>query len=387
MNTIDISNNSAATHIQKFISSQERFPRAAIFALQAVAREILGDSRMGICCRYRSPGSEVSIWHNREAERAYYCGLMRCGMAWVCPLCSSRLSEKRRIELRAALDNARDLYLPVFVTYTLQHSRADRLDKLVEAMTFAYRSMRQQRLWRVLKEEYMIAGEVRTFEITHGDSGWHPHFHTLIFLEIKILDLLKEGHTWNLDRDLHEPLRNHLTPMWIAALQKVGYTAQDGPGLHVRGEWSQLDDYMTKGANCLPKVGDKWTAAEEMTKQQRKRSRGDSINVWDMLLRHYAGMPGYDRLFLEFYHATKGRSMMQWTPGMLSRLKVDHASDETITQQVEPDQRDVLLLMLPVEVWRLVLEREAQGRLLDESAKGNVAAIVQFLERIGVVLA
>jgi len=375
-----------ATHLEvitKFVATREKHPKAAMFALQAVARELLGDSRLRICYRHKIPDRHVEIWHSQERKTAYYCGLMKCGMQWVCPLCSARLSEKRRAILRAALDNSRDRFVPVLVSYTVQHDPGDRLADLLAGMLAAYRRMRQSRFWRDLKEEYMIRGECRALEITHGDNGWHPHFHVLMMLDIGILAYLKVSDTtYDLER-LYQSLTQQLTSEWIAHLEHFHLAAQRGPGLHVRGDWSTLDDYLTKSGTAMPAQAEKWGVAEEMTKSQRKHAQLGGVNVWDMLLLHYAGFRPYGQLFLEYYAATKGRSMLQWTPGMLAQLQVPDQTDQEMLD-ADPDPGDLLLIRLSEETWRQVLDRAAEGALLDAASTGEWDRVIDFLRTAGI---
>lgn len=73
---------------------------------------------------------------------------------------------------------------------------------------------------------------------------------------------------------------------------------------------------------------------------------------------------------------------MQWTPGMLARLKVLQKTDENALT-IEPEAEDELLLSLTAEQWRVILDAGAEGRLLDECATGDYTRMARFLERIG----
>lgn len=367
--------------ITKFVAAREKHPKAAMFALQAVSRSLLGDSRIKICYRYRIPDRNVEVWHNGKRSSAYYTGLMKCGLQWVCPLCSSRLSEKRREILRQALDNSRAKFVPVMVSYTCQHNQSDRLLVLLTKMLAAYRRMRQSRAWRTIKEEFLIVGECRTMEITHGDNGWHPHFHVLMFLDIAILPYVKDGETYPMETNLYEPIKRHITREWLEHLRHFGLDGQEGPALHVRGDWASLDDYLTKQGSAMPKQADKWGVAEEMSKAQRKKSRAGGVNVWDMLILHYAGVKPYGQLFLEYFEATKGKSMMQWSPGLLARLNVTEQNEDDMLQQ-EPEPGDLLLVSLSSEQWRVVLDAAAEGQLLDVAATGDYEKVATFLSQI-----
>lgn len=368
--------------ITKFVAAREKRPKTANFALLSVARELLPQERIKICYRYKVPQRDVEIWHNTEKSNAYYTGLMKCGMSWICPLCSARLSEQRRQQIREALDNSQQTYIPVMVTYTARHDARTPLKSLLERMIEAYASMRRSRLWKTYKEEYMVQGEVRTVEITHGQSGWHPHFHTLMFLSIEMLKIIGDENDYQLQQRIYAPLEAHLTAVWIHELRRHGLEGMVGPALRVTGEHATLDDYLTKQGSSMPNLAQKWGVAEELTKSNRKKSRDGNYNVWDLLLLAFVCGEPYGRLFREYYYATKGKSAMQWTPGMLAKLKVLQSTDENALT-IEPETGDDLLLRLTSDQWRVILSANAEGRLLDECATGDYERMARFLDKIG----
>jgi hypothetical protein len=102
--------------------------------LQSLARELLPrDSRIGVCMHCLSPvASHVHVMKKPEGSKAYYSGLMVCGMIWVCAVCAARITEERRQELTKAL--AVTGFTPYLVTYTLRHKRKDTLKSLVDGM-------------------------------------------------------------------------------------------------------------------------------------------------------------------------------------------------------------------------------------------------------------
>ena len=78
------------------------------FSLQSVVRHVLPGGRTAKCLRVRRRTSEgqeasISVWRSVEFESAHYKGLQTCGSVWACPVCSAKISERRRIELAAAI--------------------------------------------------------------------------------------------------------------------------------------------------------------------------------------------------------------------------------------------------------------------------------------------
>jgi hypothetical protein len=218
--------------LTKFVDAREKKPRAALFALKSEVQRLIPDNRVNICYNHRLPEREiVEVWLKAKESRAYYQGLMKCGQIWACPICAQRTALLRKKILTAAIENSRDKFLPLMVTYTVRHGRGERLETLLNGMTAAYRTMRQSQVWRLYKDEYLIRGEVRAVEITYGeDSGWHPHFHTILFLGHEILQYIKNGENYDVE-NLRGSLERHLTPEWIGSLERHSMTALAGPGL------------------------------------------------------------------------------------------------------------------------------------------------------------
>jgi hypothetical protein len=365
-----------------FVAAREKQPRAALFVLKAQALKLLPGNRLGICHHHRLPQAEtIDILYSPEAKRAWYRGLMRCGMGWVCPLCAQRLSEIRRQQLRTALDNSRDKYLPVMITYTAQHYKGQPLKHLLDGMNAAYRAMRQQRLWRVYKDEYLMRGETRALEITYGQSGWHPHFHVILWLDISILNYIKYGETYHDVQNLCDSLTSHLTPMWIDALEKQKLTALAGPGLHVRSSWDVINDYVTKSGKVLPDDTSKWGISEEMTKGQFKRAHAEGKTPWDLLIESYAGFPGSGDLFVEYEQATRGKSALRWSQGLAQELGVDADEMKALAEE-QAESDEILLASLTVEQWQEVIFGQAIGALLDCAVQGDRAKLDKLLARV-----
>ncbi|MBB5366475.1 protein rep [Deinococcus humi] len=106
---------------------------------------------------------------------------MICANGWACPVCSAKIAEKRRglLEkgLAAHLANGGGVY---HMLLTVPHTRKDKPLGLVADLLAAFvRLCSGKYALSVLVPGYV--GLVRSLEVTHGDNGWHPHLHVLIF--------------------------------------------------------------------------------------------------------------------------------------------------------------------------------------------------------------
>ena len=367
--------------LTKFVTQSESHPRAARFALQAVARELLKNPRLYTCYRYRIPSAiTVDLLYSPEEKRAHYKNLMKCGLQWICPLCASRMSEIKRGELSLALDNARQLFLPLMVTYTARHDANMPLRVLLEQMSDAYRYMRQRRLWQTYKSEYLIVGEARALEITYGDSGWHPHFHVIVFLDKKVLEYVEHDNVAGLV-DLRASLRAALFPMWLAALRLQGLDATPEHGLEVTMQWDELSVYLAKFGSELPKESDGWTMAHEATKTIVKRAKKGGTTVWEMLLFHYCGLPNWGDLFSEYAKATKGKSILQYAPGLKAQLGLQPDDPGELLRD-ESFSDDILLGSFDADTWRVIVQAEAVGAIWDAANTGDPEKLAHVLKKV-----
>jgi len=94
------------------------------FALQAAARSLLPGERVAFCLRRPIPGrATVDVFQAPIIGSAHFGGLQVCGSVWMCPVCSAKITERRRVELQGGL--ACWCGRSVLVTFTLAHNRSE----------------------------------------------------------------------------------------------------------------------------------------------------------------------------------------------------------------------------------------------------------------------
>ncbi|MCH5643232.1 protein rep [Gordonia sp. ABSL49_1] len=112
-------------------------------------------------------------------------GVSTCGSVWACPVCAHKIAVKRAMDLGRGI--ARWVAAGnsvVMVTFTVQHKRSDALADVWQALLTAQRYVVSGRQWQSDQAEYAIRGYHRTTECTFTwENGWHPHYHTLLFLQ------------------------------------------------------------------------------------------------------------------------------------------------------------------------------------------------------------
>lgn len=337
--------------------------RVERFALQSAARDILPGSRTALCLRCRIAGvGAVEVWKSDKHGTAHYGGLQTCGSVWSCPVCAAKITERRRVEVQKAISMHRAQGGEVLLlTLTTPHARGDDLAHLLEMQSKALQSFFRDRSVRAALSPYGGgAARIRAFEVTHGrkgtNNGWHPHYHFLQFVGVKLdaaqlLDLRLRLHArWQfycLRAGLGSPSFEH------------GLDVQDG---------SKADRYVSK-----------WGLEDEMTRGHTKKGRAGGETPFD-LLRAFLADPGDKQaaaLFQEFSRCFKGRRQLSWSNGLKARFDLVDKADEEIASEVQEDAH--LLGLVTADQWRDVLKVKARATVLELASAGGWHAVSRFL--------
>ncbi|HHJ14265.1 MAG TPA: hypothetical protein ENJ79_07790 [Gammaproteobacteria bacterium] len=335
--------------------------KARRWKLQRVAQGLLRQERVAHC--QRSVSSDVGVSVYRTGDGAHFAGVVTCGSVWHCPVCAAKITEGRREELQhATTEHARHGGAVYLITYTFRHHEGEDLGENVKAFSEALRKLKATRAYKRAMEDAGAIGTVRALEVTHGENGWHPHVHELVFADEGAIEALEA-----------------IRPLWTKAVRKVGLSAALEHGFDVRG-----GDY---AAEYVAKFGHEpgeergWSAAREVAKAASKRARGPKgMTPFALLEAAGAGDHKAAVLFQEYALVFKGRRQLFWSPGLKDRLKVQEATDAELAERVQEDPE--LVAVVSLEDWRHVLRHDARFELLQVAARYGERGVHAFLARI-----
>lgn len=354
-----------------FDPDQARWER---FALQRVGRGLLEGRltprgakwRLCSCCARRVGGTDgVAVMFAPEAGRAHFGNLVVCASVWVCPVCSAKISERRKAEVAGAAEVHRvaggGLYM---VTLTWAHQREDVLSSMLERSRVALKRLRERRSYVKRLKGLGYVGMVRALEVTHGEAnGWHPHFHELWLLDGRLSR-----------RDLAD-WQSSLFDEWHAQCARAGLGLPNRRyGVDIRLA-ETAGDYLAKWG-----TQQKWGVAGELAKAVSKRGGGASRTPWELLRLAGEGSGRCAGLWVSYADAFYGARQLFWTAGLKAALGVEERSDEEVaTEEEQPAQ---LVCMVSPDDWRLVLAQpyEARAHLLTMAERGGSAAVAAYLD-------
>jgi hypothetical protein len=272
---------------------RHRFHRR--YQLQEIVQALLGQGdelrkpSVVHCSRHPIRGQNICVC--RAGSRVWMNNLITCNSVWTCPLCSSKITERRVRELQSVL---RVIDKPsLFLTLTFAHQHGDDLDRLLKMIYATWRRFRQGGGWQKLKDTYGWWADVRTTELTHGWNGWHPHMHILLWLE----NDLSEYRLKQLEADIKD--------RWLAVLEKEGGSASWDKGAYL----VRSDDHLSRYLN---KMSSNWDIAREIAKYPTKVAEARGSSPFQLLLDSPRDPEAAD-LFRTYAKAIKGHKQLSYS--------------------------------------------------------------------------
>ena len=335
------------------------------YSLQGHSRELLPHFAVARCLRHRiDKNTPIEVYKAVKFNNAAYGNLQTCKSVWVCPICASKITERRRVELAEGVKNWQGRIL--LLTLTLQHKSNESLETIVTSLSKAYsKKFTFGENYTKIMRDFGIVGNIRTLEVTYGDNGFHPHLHILLFSERNQID--------------YKALHKRLYEKWEHSLQSIGrYTNQKAFNLQFSNE--AIANYVTKWGEI--DSNNNWDISHEMTKNPVKVAKKGGYTPFALLESSQNGNEIHGKLFQEYAKYMKGKRQLRYSEGLKELLGLLEKSDEEICN--EKIEQAYLFMILSREQWKQVLGNDIRGELLQQVANGDIETVVTFLMKFGI---
>lgn len=313
----------------------------------------------------------VEVVRSLQHGRAHYKGLQTCGSVWLCPCCAAKVEERRRDEVQKVFDWAASEGLDsTMVTNTFPHGMGDDLQGLFAGQAKALKLFRDHRVYRREMKAIGHVGIIRTLEITHGPSGWHPHTHEVKF------------HREELTHDDANMLRHRLVEPWRQACISAGLITTESDELAFYRYAIDLKPHFTC-SDYLQKTDSlkTWTPAHEIAKASSKSGRRSGQHPFALVVD---GRPGVSQLLVEYATATKGKRKLYFSPGLKKKAGIVDLTDEEIAA-LEDDKAAALANV--TAAWKFIRRTDAahntRSRVLEAAEANGRDGIAELLWQLG----
>lgn len=347
--------------------------QARVFlGFEGAKKQIFGDKvHRTFSCHYARISNFVQVHHSAEHQKSFYGGLATCGSVWACPVCASKIQERRRQELVQFMDYAYSSgHAPVMVTFTFPHVRFDSLQDLILRQRMAFKLMREGNSFQLFKKRFAFKGLIRSLEVTHGNNGWHPHTHELWLVRPS-------------SKVEREDFVRFVTNRWEQSCIKAGLLdPADRLKVHAFRLHSVDVRFSVTSGEYLAKQDSsrRWGVEHEMSKATSKKGRLSGVHPHEFLIRNE---PGDSSLYLEYATTMRDQRARQlfWSPGLKDVVGLEDLTDEEISER-QDERADLLGLLVP-EQWKLVTRAGAMAELLDCADSGDWSRVDALLKSLG----
>jgi len=308
---------------------------------------------------------DLSLIKPVARESYHYKGLMTCGSVHTCPICSSKIQERRRQEVAAAIVHMEAAgNACAMASLTFPHRVDQPLAELIKRQQLALMKLRQSTAYTRLMRECSSVGRIRSLEVTHGQNGWHPHTHELLFLKRGVCP------GW---------LRHRLAVLWFRACSRAGLFLHDRDDEVSFMQHSVDVQVGDEGAAAyIAKMDDqsKWGLSHELAKGSSKQGRRSGVHPFKL-----AAQDSTSHLFLEYVKAMKGARQLVWSRGLKAEIGIEEKTDEEIAIEQTANIQDQI--NIAPEAWRYVIANEARFELTYVAKHGGAPAVARFLSLLG----
>jgi hypothetical protein len=311
------------------------------FELQKTMAKLVPEHRVSKCMRVvQSKGRHLSVFKSIQHSTISLSNLQSCGSVWDCPVCAAKITEKRRNEVKQAIEKHQEQGGSIsFVTRTTPHYKSDSLlsirDKFRKADTI-YRGSSGYKL--ITKNKKCHGQSIKVFELTvSGANGWHFHVHELYFHEAGAFEGQAISSNPFYVQFLQE-FEQGLYKEWRGAALKAGFDEPSrAHGLQVQnGDFAS--DYLSKWG-IEPQGG--WGVDCELTKAHIKTSK-KGYSPFDLIkLYQDTQNPELVPMIQEYSQAMKGQKQLIWSRGLKARFGIDDVDDDELAEQLEDDAEEI----------------------------------------------
>ena len=266
-------------------------------------------SKLSFCQRTTT---STAVWHSFHPATgrasAWITNVATCKATWICPMCSASHAYAQQKQLERSMTGwsfRGDDHRAMFMTLTARRNVNRPLREALLGVTKAFTVLMNSRYARNLRASGAYFGYVRTVEITWSRSkGWHPHLHVLFFTK----DVTALQAAWPIEG--RRSGGTDFVKEWRRALATVSQRDDLSRPLTATADGQDLQEAKPSDAGQLAgyvtKDGVPWSIYAEMTRDDVKTGRGDSLAPLELLLKGHDGDKKALAAWREYTEATKG---------------------------------------------------------------------------------
>ena len=345
----------------------------AIPKMKILGKKYAGDIHRVCDCTWTALASNVELMRSKEHGTGHVKNIVTCGSVWSCPVCTSKIQERRREEIAKAIDaHYADGGQVIMVTLTAPHYNHQSLEELRSMQREALTQLRKSSgsYTRFLKQEQGFIGLIRALEVTVSKrNGWHLHTHELWF--VKKDANVKRIKKRTLDRWENSCYRAGL----LNPFDEKQVKAFRRRSVDIKGNAS-CSEYLAKMDETKH-----WGADREIAKQSTKSGKKSGFHPFGLLAeveQKTENSKWAKFRFAEYANGMKGARQLFWSKGLKDHFEINEKTDEQLAAE-ETDKLD-RVRSIHQTTWYRLARLGARSTLLEVIELSNGTALEAFLK-------
>ncbi len=331
--------------------------RDKLFSLRTANRRHKIVSQRTQDCGCKTIGHHAELNLNPRHSSVNITNIETCASVWQCPVCRAKIQQGRADQLRLLQQRFEaDGGHTFMLTFTLPHYHGQGLRGLLGShkdkagLSGAIARMRQHRTWRDFKAQAGYMADCRAMEVTHGDNGFHPHVHMIVYTT-KPADLPRA--------------QAMLSPLWADCCEAAG---MDRPNEHGVRATKGVSDYLAK-----------WGAASELSSDAVKQAKNGNRSVAQLESFMLTDPDSVKGILKEYYQAMKGRKLLTWAGENIRDLYLD---DDVTDLELATDDHGQgrKLFNIHRTTWLQIYNTGRIGRMLSMVENSPQTGLFDFLQ-------
>ena len=309
-----------------------------------------------------APGQAEVHAAGEDGTGHVWVGVKRCASTWFCPVCGPKIMSRRRGEVEDCVEQMKaEEKNFMFCTFTFPHEYGAPLVQYMDKLRDVLRMFRKGKTWDLFKKRVGLVGYIRAQEVTHGQNGWHPHFHELMI-------------TKRLSQSEAEAAASFLAKRWVDTCRKAGLVS-DAKAADAYAHAAEV----RCGADPVSQAYLSKIVAWELSSVTTKASKTKGLQPFQILSNACAGDTKSKYLWAEYMVGMYRKAALYWSPGLKALCGIEEKTDEQLLDgEVEKEP----ILIASSGAFLRIAKRRLQVPLLELTEADRMATVKKIDQRL-----
>lgn len=324
------------------------------------------DKKTGAMVPTGAPGQAEVHAAGGESGAHVWVGVKHCCSTWFCPVCGPKVMARRREEIEKCIELMKDTQRQfMFCTFTFPHEYGAPLSIYMDKLRDVLKKFRSGRQWELFKKRVELVGYIRAQEVTHGNHGWHPHYHELLI-------------TKALSKEEAESAAAFLSKRWVDVCRRAGLISDE----KARDAYAHAVD-VKSGADPVTQEYLSKLVCWELSSVTTKATKTRGLQPFQILSNACNGDGKSQRLWIEYMLGMYRKAALYWSPGLKELCGIDELTDE---QLLEGEVEKEPVLIASSRAFLHIAKRRLQVPILELTEAERMDTVKKIDSRLGLHL-